>query len=52
MPNLDKPLWHEMQYEKTEAYETSEYDVSLYWQNEQILKKLTDILFAIKEHHV
>ncbi len=31
------------------AYEAGEMHVALFWQNEQIMKKLSDLLFAYKE---
>lgn len=44
--------WYQMQNMKENAYETGEIHVALYWQNEQIMKKLTDLLFAMKEKNV
>lgn len=52
MPDLNKPIWAEMQKIKADAYESGEMHVALFWQNEQIMKKLSDILFAMKERNV
>jgi hypothetical protein len=52
MPDLNKPIWAEMQEIKANAYEAGEMHVALFWQNEQIMKKMSDILFAMKERNV
>jgi hypothetical protein len=44
--------WEEMENAKLEAWGNANMEIALHWQNEQIMKKLTDILYAIKEHHV
>lgn len=49
MLDMNKPTWAEMQQMKLNAYETGEMNVAIYWQNEQLSKKLSDILFALKE---
>ena len=52
MYDFDKPIWAEMQIRKIHAYREGEIEIAMFWQNEQILKKLTDILFATKEKNV
>ena len=52
MFNFDKLTWFEMQDIKKEAYEKGEINIILFIQNEQIMKKLTDILFTLKEKNV
>ena len=52
MPDLNRPIWAEMQNIKTNAYDAGEMNVAIFWQNEQMMKKLTDILFALKERNV
>jgi len=52
MSDLDKPTWVTMQTMKINAYEAGEMHVALYWQNEQLSKKLSDIIFALKERNV
>ena len=52
MFDLDKPIWSEMQIMKKNAYDAGEMNVAIFWQNEQIMKKLTDLLFATKEKNV
>ena len=52
MYDLNKPIWAEMQTMKINAYEAGEINVALFWQNEQIMKKLSDLLFATKEKNV
>ena len=52
MSDLNKPKWAELQEAKINAYEQGWIDRAIFWQNEQILKKLTDIIFATKESNV
>jgi len=52
MFELDKPTWAMMQTIKINAYQTGEMQLALYWQNEQLSKKLSDIIFALKEQNV
>ena len=49
MSELEKPTWGKMQSMKVNAYEAGEMHVALFWQNEQIMKKLSDLLFAYKD---
>ena len=44
--------WYQMQTIKENAYNAGEIHVAIYWQNEQIMKKLSDLLFAMKEKNV
>jgi hypothetical protein len=48
MYDFDKLRWADMQHMKVTAYENGEMNFANFWQNEQLMKKLTDILFALK----
>jgi hypothetical protein len=52
MSEMEKPTWAYSQTMKINAYNSGEMNVARYWQNEQIMKKLTDILFVLKEKNV
>lgn len=52
MPDLNAPRWADMQQMKLDAYESGNLVHAIYWQNEQISKKLSDIIFAVKERNV
>ena len=52
MSDLNKPKWAELQQAKENAFETGNIEFAIFWQNEQMLKKLTDIIFATKERNV
>jgi hypothetical protein len=52
MPDLNRPIWAEMQSIKADCYEAGQIELAIFWQNEQIMKKMSDILFAMKERNV
>ena len=52
MLDLNNPKWNEMQQMKLDAYESGNVELALYWQNEQLSKKLSDIIFTLKERNV
>ena len=40
--------WKELDEKKTDSFNYGQIEHALFWQNEQIMKKLTDLLFEIK----
>ena len=52
MFDLNKPRWDEMQQMKLDAYQSGNLELAAYWQNEQLSKKLSDIIFKLQERNV